>query len=52
MGASRPEQVHENVKASGVMLDDELMGRIDEALKGVIVRDVERDLDDADRDDD
>ncbi|MQB00627.1 MAG: aldo/keto reductase [Actinobacteria bacterium] len=52
MGASRPEQVHENVKASGVRLDDELMGRIDEALKGVIVRDVERDLDDADRDDD
>jgi voltage-dependent potassium channel beta subunit len=51
MGASRPEQVHENVKASGVRLDDEVMGRIDQALKGVIVYDVDRDLDDADRDD-
>ena len=52
MGATRPEQVRENVKASGVELDDEVMGRIDDALKGVIVRDVERDLDPSDRDDD
>lgn len=51
MGATRPEQVLENVKASGAVLDDEVMGRIDQALKGVVVRDVDRDLDDEDRDD-
>ena len=32
VGASRPEQVTENVKAAGVMLEDELMKRIDEVL--------------------
>jgi aryl-alcohol dehydrogenase-like predicted oxidoreductase len=51
MGASRPQQVEENVKASGVELDDHVMGRIDDVLKGVVVRDPERDLDAADRDD-
>jgi aryl-alcohol dehydrogenase-like predicted oxidoreductase len=39
VGASRPEQVHENVKAAGVAIPAELMTRIDEALGDVVVRD-------------
>jgi aryl-alcohol dehydrogenase-like predicted oxidoreductase len=39
IGASRPEQVTENVKAAGVRLEDGLMKRIDEVLEGVIERD-------------
>jgi aryl-alcohol dehydrogenase-like predicted oxidoreductase len=39
VGASRPEQVHENVKASGVKLQDEVLERIDEALGDVVTRD-------------
>src|SRR6201746_2621296 len=39
VGASRPEQVSENVKAAGVKIPDELMKRIDEALGDVVVRD-------------
>ncbi|QRP44222.1 aldo/keto reductase family protein [Amycolatopsis sp. FDAARGOS 1241] len=39
IGASRPEQVHENVKAAGVKLDEDLLTKIDEALEGVIERD-------------
>ncbi|RZQ59419.1 aldo/keto reductase family protein [Amycolatopsis suaedae] len=39
IGASRPEQVHENVKAAGVRLEPELLAKIDEALDGVIERD-------------
>ena len=39
VGASRPEQVSENVKAAGVKLDADLMTRIDEALGDVVVRD-------------
>ena len=39
IGASRPEQVHENVKASGVELDSQLLKRIDEILDPVIERD-------------
>ncbi len=39
IGASRPEQVAENVKASGVVIPAELMTRIDEALGAVVVRD-------------
>lgn len=39
VGASRPEQVSENVKAAGVKLDAELMKRIDDALGDVVVRD-------------
>jgi aryl-alcohol dehydrogenase-like predicted oxidoreductase len=39
VGASRPEQVKENVKASGVQIPQELMDRIDEALGDVPVRD-------------
>ena len=39
VGATRPEQVRENVKASGVRLDAALMSRIDEAMGDVVVRD-------------
>ena len=39
IGASRPEQVTENVKAAGVKIPAELMARIDEALGDVVVRD-------------
>ena len=39
IGASRPEQVHENVKAAGVSIPEELLLRIDEALGDVIERD-------------
>jgi aryl-alcohol dehydrogenase-like predicted oxidoreductase len=39
IGASRPEQIHENVKASGVELGDDVMAAIDEALLGVITTD-------------
>ncbi|MGO9292319.1 MAG: aldo/keto reductase family protein [Streptosporangiaceae bacterium] len=39
IGATRPEQVRENVKASGVRLEPELLRRIDEILGPVIVRD-------------
>jgi len=39
VGATRPEQVRENVKASGVRLAAETMSQIDEILGPVIVRD-------------
>jgi aryl-alcohol dehydrogenase-like predicted oxidoreductase len=39
VGASRPEQVADNVKAAGVKLDADVMKRIDEALGDVVVRD-------------
>ena len=42
VGATRPEQVRENVRASGVRLDPELMRRIDEILGPVIERDPAR----------
>jgi aryl-alcohol dehydrogenase-like predicted oxidoreductase len=42
IGASRPEQVRENVKAAGVRLDPGLMRRIDEILTPVIERDPAR----------
>ena len=41
IGASRPEQVAENVKASGVRLEADVLRRIDEALGDVVVRDPE-----------
>ncbi|WP_216208452.1 aldo/keto reductase family protein [Amycolatopsis aidingensis] len=41
IGASRPEQVHENVKAVGVKLEHELLREIDTVLEGVIERDPE-----------
>jgi aryl-alcohol dehydrogenase-like predicted oxidoreductase len=39
IGASRPEQVKDNVKAAGVKLDAEVMRRIDDALGPVVERD-------------
>jgi len=42
IGATRPEQVRENVKASGVQLDAEIMRRIDDVLGPVIERDPAR----------
>ncbi len=39
VGATRPEQVRENVKASGVQLSQDLMRQIDELLGPVIVTD-------------
>ena len=37
IGASRPEQVHENVAASGHELSDDVLAAIDEALGDVPV---------------
>lgn len=42
VGASRPEQVEENVKAAGVRLETELMRRIDEALGDTVEQDPAR----------
>jgi aryl-alcohol dehydrogenase-like predicted oxidoreductase len=39
IGASRPEQVAENVKASGVEIPSALLAKIDDVLGGSIVRD-------------
>ena len=39
IGATRPEQVHENVKAVGVRLDAEILKRIDEVVDPVVERD-------------
>ncbi|WP_432977570.1 aldo/keto reductase family protein [Dactylosporangium sp. CA-233914] len=39
VGATRPEQLEDNVKASGVKLDAELLKRIDEVLEPVVQRD-------------
>ena len=39
IGATKPEQVHENVKASGLKLDDQIVNQIDEILGDVVVTD-------------
>ena len=39
IGATKPAQVKENVKASGVKLSAETLRAIDQALSGVIERD-------------
>lgn len=39
VGASRPEQVSENVKAAGVTLDAAVLAEIDDALGNVVVSD-------------
>jgi aryl-alcohol dehydrogenase-like predicted oxidoreductase len=39
VGASRPEQVSENVKAAGVKIPAELMTKIDDALGDVVEKD-------------
>jgi len=41
IGASRPEQVHENAMAAGVRLDDGLLNRIDEVLGDVVESDAD-----------
>ncbi|HLR85090.1 MAG TPA: aldo/keto reductase, partial [Nocardioidaceae bacterium] len=41
IGASRPEQVSENVKAAGVRLERAVLDAIDDALGSVVVRDPE-----------
>ena len=38
IGASRPEQVHENARAAGVRLSADTLEAIDAALEGVVVR--------------
>ncbi|WP_405151928.1 aldo/keto reductase family protein [Sphaerisporangium sp. NBC_01403] len=42
VGATRPEQVRDNVKASGVKLDDDVIARIDDVLGPVVERDPAR----------
>ncbi len=37
IGASRPEQIADNVKAAGVKLPSEALERIDKAVGGVVV---------------
>ena len=39
IGASRPEQVQQNVAAAGVRLEDDVLARIDEVLGDVVERD-------------
>lgn len=39
VGASRPEQVADNVRAAGVKLEADVMKRIDEILGGTVIRD-------------
>ncbi|HEV7647981.1 MAG TPA: aldo/keto reductase family protein [Actinophytocola sp.] len=39
IGATRPEQVAENVKATGTTLDDDVLARIDKTLEGVVQTD-------------
>jgi aryl-alcohol dehydrogenase-like predicted oxidoreductase len=39
IGATRPEQVRDNVKAAGVKLDTTILSRVDEALGDIVVRD-------------
>jgi aryl-alcohol dehydrogenase-like predicted oxidoreductase len=39
VGASRPEQIADNAEASGVVLDDDVMARVDAALASVAVTD-------------
>ena len=42
VGATRPEQVRENVKAAGVKLDAGVLERIDEILTPFVIRDPAR----------
>jgi aryl-alcohol dehydrogenase-like predicted oxidoreductase len=45
IGASRPEQVHDNVQAAGVKLSDDLMSKIDELMDPIVERDPAKTLD-------
>src|SRR5262249_36576089 len=42
VGATRPEQLVDNVKASGVKLDESLLKAIDEVLDPIVERDPSR----------
>jgi aryl-alcohol dehydrogenase-like predicted oxidoreductase len=42
VGATRPEQVKDNAGAAGVVLDPDLLGKIDALLAGVVTRDPSR----------
>jgi aryl-alcohol dehydrogenase-like predicted oxidoreductase len=42
VGGSRPEQVRQNAKASGIKLDDDLLARIEEILDPIVERDPTR----------
>jgi aryl-alcohol dehydrogenase-like predicted oxidoreductase len=42
VGASRPDQVRDNVAAAGVRLDDDLLKAIDDVLEGAVVSDPAR----------
>jgi aryl-alcohol dehydrogenase-like predicted oxidoreductase len=44
IGASRPEQVHDNARAAGVRLDTDLLAKIDEILDPIVERDPTRTL--------
>ena len=50
IGASRPEQVTENVKAAGVRLEDDLMAQIDDILGDAVERDPAKTVSPAKRD--
>ena len=39
IGASRPEQVEDNVKASGVRLEPSVLKQIDEVVSDIVIRD-------------
>jgi aryl-alcohol dehydrogenase-like predicted oxidoreductase len=47
IGASRPEQVHDNVAAAAVRLEDDLMDKIDKVLDPVVDRDPGKTLENA-----
>src|SRR4051794_27897137 len=49
VGASRPQQVHDNAKASGVKLDADLLKAIDEAVGGIAERDPAKTVSPAER---
>jgi aryl-alcohol dehydrogenase-like predicted oxidoreductase len=49
VGATRPEQITENVKAAGVKLEEGLLKRIDEILDPVIERDPAKNISPAER---
>ena len=47
IGASRPEQVYDNVAAAAVRLEDDLMNKIDKVLDPVVERDPGKTLENA-----
>jgi aryl-alcohol dehydrogenase-like predicted oxidoreductase len=49
IGASRPEQVHDNAAAAGVKLEDDLLSKIDEVLDPVVERDPAKTLESSPR---